>query len=197
MIEPFCEQHKTVRSDSRLLANIYCTAGAFSQGTGLIKLSDKSGWTIVPRQDELDRQYRNFTGGVAGFKEGEANRAYEEVGNAVIDSNTSETSHIDRSDTRWLRVVTRPGLPVFCPPPVGTASDEETSPTSSRGSSAISGSNHGSNFGPVTSNDSDIASSVGSAFLDAMFRTPKKKESDYAHYPPSRHLLILKNAKFL
>lgn len=42
----------------------------------------------------------------------------------------------------------------------------------------MSGSNAGSHVGLFTGHDSDVASSVGSAFLDAMFRTPKKKKRD-------------------
>lgn len=152
------------------------SSGAYSQGAGLIKLSDNSGWAIVPRQDELDHQYRNYHGGVAGVKEGEATRAFEEVGNAVIDSIGIES--VERSPTAvWLRITAKTGLAVSCPPPVAPLNDDP-SPTSSRGSSAITGSNHGSGFGPLSIAESDVASSVGSAFLDAMFRTPKKNDND-------------------
>lgn len=149
--------------------------GAFSQGAGLIKLSDNSGWAIVPRQDELDHQYRHYSGGVATIKQGEASRAYQEVGNAVLESHAVEASVAERLwSTVWIRVRTRAGLAVTCPPPVLPLDDDNTSPTSSRESSAITGSNHGSNYGPLSNLDSDVASSVGSAFLDAVFRTPKK-----------------------
>jgi hypothetical protein len=153
------------------------SSGAYSQGAGLIKLSDNSGWAIVPRQDELDHQYRNYHGGVAGVKEGEATRAFEEVGNAVIDYTGNESGERGPT-TLWLRISAKTGLAVSCPPPVAPINDDDTSPTSSRGSSAISGSIHGSGFGPLSNAESDVASSVGSAFLDAMFRTPKKKEGD-------------------
>jgi hypothetical protein len=148
-------------------------SGAFNRGAGLIKLSDNSGWAIVPRQEELDAQYRNYQGGVAHVKQGEATRAFEEVGNAVCDSD--EYAHETRPSI-WVRVVSKNGVPVSCPPPaVPVAKDDgDTSPTSSvGGSSSVSG--VGSNYG-ILSGDSDVASSVGSAFLDAMFRTPKKRE---------------------
>jgi hypothetical protein len=163
------------------------SSGAYSQGAGLIKLSDNSGWAIVPRQDELDHQYRNYHGGVAGVKEGEATRAFEEVGNAIIDS--SGTESVERGPTTlWLRITAKTGLAVSCPPPVAPTNDDDTSPTSSRGSSAISGSIHGSGFGPLSNAESDVASSVGSAFLDAMFRTPKKKDGDSGDQSaPSRY----------
>jgi hypothetical protein len=163
------------------------SSGAYSQGAGLIKLSDNSGWAIVPRQDELDHQYRNYHGGAAGVKEGEATRAFEEVGNAIIDCNGGES--VERGPTTlWLRITAKTGLAVSCPPPIAPINDDDTSPTSSRGSSAISGSIHGSGFGPLSNAESDVASSVGSAFLDAMFRTPKKKEGDSVdHSAASRY----------
>jgi hypothetical protein len=144
------------------------SSGAFAQGAGLIKLSDNSGWAIVPRQEELDDQYRNYHGALSGIKEGEATRAYEEVGNAIAD---------ERQASMYFRVVARGGLQVALPPPVSALSDDDTSPTSSAGgSSAVSG----AALSHIMSNDSDVASSVGSSFLDAMmFRTPKKRDPDH------------------
>lgn len=141
-------------------------AGAFSQGSGLIKLSDNSGWAIVPKMEELSQQYRNYTGSLVGIKEGEASRAFDEIGNAVVDENQSPV---------YIRILNRGGLVVSLPPP-STVSDDETSPTSSAGgSSAVSGY---AGSGQMGTQDSDVASSVGSSFLDAMFRTPRKKDSD-------------------
>jgi hypothetical protein len=145
-------------------------SNAFSQGAGLIKLSDNSGWAIVPRQDELDDQYRTYSGALAHTREGEATRAFEEVGNAVAD---------DRQSTIFLRILSKGGISVSLPPVPSTESDEATSPTSSTtGSSAVSGANNATLLSQVVSQDSDVASSVGSSFLDAVFRTPKKKDRD-------------------
>ena len=144
-------------------------SGAFSKGAGLIKLSDNSGWAIVPRQEELDDQYRHYHGALSGIKEGEATRAFEEVGNAIID---------DHHPPTYLRVLARGGVAVSLPPLSSTLSDDETSPTSSAaGSSAVSGSG-GSGFGQLVSQESDVTSSVGSSFLDSMFRTPMKKDAE-------------------
>lgn len=120
-------------------------SGSFSRGAGLVKLSDNSGWAIIPRQDELTAQYRNYHGGAASVKEGEASRAFEEVGNAVVDpENSIETPS---TPPIWVRVVAKNGIPVACPPPdVTVAKDDDTSPTSSAGSSSFV-SNGGSNFG--------------------------------------------------
>jgi hypothetical protein len=152
-------------------------SSGFDKGAGLIKLADGSGWAIVPKQADLDEQYRRYRGGVASVKEGEATRAYEEVGNAIVekDEHTGQKRE-DAFSVQWLRIVSRQGVDVVCPPvspPLST--DEDTSPTSSAGgASSFGGSN--SNYGMIARQDSDVASSVGSAFLDAMFRTPKKKE---------------------
>ena len=138
---------------------------SFSQGTGLIKLSDNSGWAIIPAREELDLQYRHYHGGAANTKERDATRAYEEIGNSMIHSD-------DELDCIWVRVLARQGVTVECPPPfVPLLGDGEPSPTSSAGGSSSTGL---STYGMLTSHDSDVASSVGSSFLDAMFRTPKK-----------------------
>ena len=140
---------------------------SFSQGIGLIKLSDNSGWAIIPSPEELYVQYHNYHAGAANIKEAEATQAFEEIGNSMIRT-------ADESDCIWVRVVARQGVTVECPPPVVSALNASTiSPTSSAGGSSSTGA---SNYGMLTSHDSDVASSVGSAFLDAMFRTPKKSE---------------------
>lgn len=149
-----------------------------SFGSGLIKLSDNSGWAIVPSKEELDLQYRHYQhiGGAATVREGEASRAYEEVGNAMINTE-------NETDCIWVRVVTRQGISVECSPPAIPLlpPNNNASPTSSAGGSSSTGaSNMG---GGLASLDSDVASSVGSAFLDAMFRTPLKKPP--AEYPGS------------
>lgn len=148
-------------------------SGAFHRGAGLVKLSDNSGWAIIPHQEDLHSQYRNFQGGAASVKEGEATRAFEEVGNAVVDIPQDAASGLSNPSI-WVRVVAKNGVTVSCPPPaVPVAKDEDTSPTSSAGSSSIV-SGGGSNYGLLSGPESDVASSVGSAFLDAMFRTPIK-----------------------
>eukprot|EP00980_Cylindrotheca_fusiformis_P020725 scaffold7738_cov133-Cylindrotheca_fusiformis.AAC.34 len=145
------------------------SSGGFGEGAGLIKLSDNSGWAIVPKQEDLDEQYRGHSGSLNGIKEGEATRAYEEVGNAVIEP------HLE---PRFLRVYTKGGISVSCPPVSSTISDDETSITSP-GSSIAGASAISAGLSHVTSHDSDVASSVGSSFIDAMFRTPRKKDTDH------------------
>mmetsp|Transcript_29408 Transcript_29408/g.70956 ORF Transcript_29408/g.70956 Transcript_29408/m.70956 type:complete len:1264 (-) Transcript_29408:35-3826(-) len=142
--------------------------GAYSQN-GLLKLSDNSGWAIVPTQQQLDEQYRNYSGALAHTREGEATRAYEEVGNALPDD------HSRQAPPLFLRVLSKGGLSVSLPPVPSTESDVETSPTSSTtGSSAVSGlTGVATGGGHIQDNNSDVASSVASSFLDA-FRTPRK-----------------------
>jgi hypothetical protein len=144
-------------------------SNAFSQGAGLIKLSDNSGWAIVPKREELGDQYRNMSGAPAGIKIGEAGRAFDEVGNAIIH---------DHKAPVYIRIHAREGLPVALPPNPAL-DDDVTSPASSTGgTSSLVSAGNGSSV--VRGQDSDIASSVGSSFLDTMFRTPRRKgrESD-------------------
>jgi hypothetical protein len=172
------------------------SAGSFLRaqgGTGLIKLADGSGWAVVPQKEDLDQQYRNyhFSGSTSKgtvVKEGEATRAYEEVGSAIstVEANINSLSllqQVPNSSTTWLRVVSRIGVTVVCPPPPPAEDEEDnnTSPTSSRGSSSgVTASTN--NHGVPSANNSDVASSVGSGFLDAMFRgSPlRKKDAEIA-----------------
>ena len=141
-------------------------SNAFSEGAGLIKLSDNSGWAIVPRKDELNDQYRSLSGALAYSREGEAKKAYEEVGNS-----TGSNSQ----DSIFLRVLSRGGVSISLPPAPNIDSDVGTSPASSTvGSSVISSTNGLPLLKGGVSQESDVASSVGSSFLDSMFRTPKK-----------------------
>ena len=175
-------------------ASTRMTPASVHEGSGLIRLSDNSGWAIVPTQADLDQQYRQ-SGGIASrtAQEREVMQAYEEVGSAVIKTapasrgSSFDQAHVDdfnstagSTSTTWFRVLARAGVSIVCPPPTPDFdADTLTSPTSSRGSSVHTGSNHGS-FLPH-GNESDVASSVGSGFLDAMFRsashqTPSKKK---------------------
>ena len=158
-------------------------SNAFSQGAGLIKLSDNSGWAIIPRQSELNDQYRGYSGSLVHNREGEATRAFDEVGNSMGNS---------YQNTIFLRVVSRGGISVSLPPISNTDSDVDTSPTSSATGSSVVSAGGLPLLNPVTSHDSDVASSVGSSFLDSMFRTPKRKDrvpesinenkSDHQHF---------------
>lgn len=148
------------------------TSGGYSQGAGLIKLADNSGWAIVPHQGDLDKQYKNFHGGVRSTRAGEATKACEEVGNAILSESDEQQPQNDEGTTStvWLRVATKNGVLVSCTPPIAsTTNDVDTSPISSTGG-------HSSTI--LTRENSDVASSVGSAFLDAMFHTPKKRETE-------------------
>jgi hypothetical protein len=182
------------------------TTGSYNQGAGLIKLSDSSGWAVVPRKAELEHQYRNFTlHGFPGKRDGKFILAFDEVGSAALDYPTIDSRKDIQSNasapepkTTWVRVISRAGIPVSCPPPASTileSADTATSPSSSRVSSAAASSNQtGSNVFP--SNDSDVASSVGSSFLDAMFRTPQKmKQTDVKESSTSKKMQNEKHAQ--
>ena len=143
-------------------------SNAFSQGAGLVKLSDNSGWAIIPRQSELNDQYRGYAGGMISARDGEATRAFDEVGNSLGDA---------CQETIFLRVVSRSGVTVSLPPAPNSGSDVETSPTSSTTGSSVVSAGGLSSLNAAVSHDSDVASSVGSSFLDSMmFRTPRRRE---------------------
>ena len=142
-------------------------SNAFSQGAGLIKLSDNSGWAIIPRQSELNDQYRGYSGTLVNTREGETTRAFDEVGNSM--GNACQ-------ETIFLRVVSRGGVSVSLPPIQNTDLDADTSPTSSATGSSVLSAGGLPMLHAAVSHDSDVASSVGSSFLDSMFRTPKRKD---------------------
>lgn len=163
----------------------------FDQGVGLIKLSDNSGWAIVPHPRDLEQQYRNFHGGASSVKEGEALRGgYEEVGNAVVFQSV-QNENLDQSVSHprnqngsgvnpgvFMRVVARQGATVVCAPPTPPVLQKSvsSSPVSSPASSAVTGGTNADQLALGKSDSaSDVASSVGSSFLDAMFR-PKRSE---------------------
>ncbi len=85
---------------------------------GLIKLSDESGWAMVPTADELKLQYQQMLH-KSGFVIDEVTvgttgtGAVEEVGNAVI---VTTESALDDSKRVFLRIVPRNGVVVSCPP---------------------------------------------------------------------------------
>ena len=162
------------------------TADVYTPGSGLIKLSDGSGWAIVPRRDDLDAQYRTHSGAAAATKQGEAMRAYEEVGNAVLTVPAGLHLPMGGADSAWLRIVRRGGVFVSCPPPTGDADGQGNNAATSPGSassaatapdSAVGRGQQHPGLGSIPSQESsDVASSVGSSFLEAMFRTPRKRD---------------------
>lgn len=180
----------------------------FSSGAGLIKLADNSGWAIIPHVEDLEAQYQHYhrqNGGVdgdndviMGMKPPQPQVAFEEVGNALVFDDGIPTRSfgdgpLSLQCSSWLRIHSRNGAAVHCPPPpVATlpeennndsrSMEESESPLSSSGMASCSfdgshpeGRNNNS-AGPITSQESDVASSVGSAILDAIFRSPLKNE---------------------
>ena len=77
-----------------------------------------------------------------------------------------------------MRVVARQGAAVVCAPPTPPVLQDKDnlSPVSSPASSAVTGGTNPDQLALAKSDSaSDVASSVGSSFLDAMFR-PKRSE---------------------
>eukprot|EP00804_Cyclotella_cryptica_P017358 CCRYP_020899-RA/>CCRYP_020899-RA protein AED:0.46 eAED:0.46 QI:0/-1/0/1/-1/1/1/0/99 len=92
-------------------------ASLYTNGQGLIKLADGSGWVIIPHHNDLVAQYQNFRGGSVDAHE---ILAYEEIGDATIhnhvptfnrltppDRTNLSSTNVKQSDQSviWLRVV--------------------------------------------------------------------------------------------
>ena len=145
------------------------SAGVYTPGAALIKLSDKSGWAIVPHEEDLLIQFHNNnSSGHSDYMQ-----AVEEIGNAITDSNSS-------NQTLWLRIFPRAGIYVVCPPPPPLPQRSEMddvschSPPSSVAGSTITASH--ANIGLYNAQqgmDFDGASSVGGS-TTISFRTPRK-----------------------
>ena len=150
------------------------SSSLYSGGSGLIQLSDNSGWAIVPHQEELQHQFGtvgNITGNLC---------AAQEVGNAIMTDPTRKV---------WLRVVPRNGVLVSCPPaPQLPLRQQQLSPVSSTG---------GSSFIDRYNNkpqalDSDGISSVGgeSLFSESSRMKHHKKESSRKSFAQKQPIII-------
>jgi len=162
----------------------------YTNGQGLIKLADGSGWAIVPHQQDLIKG-SNANTSISSF---ESINAYEEIGNAVIPLVQSSQQHsqqyrmtppkqqqqiqdstlLDRSlkDIVWLRIAAPSnGIKVLLPPP----QEQKSSTTSPHVQKRETPPKHGVNTS--TSQESEVASSVVSnSFFDSVWSrvTPSK-----------------------
>lgn len=165
---------------------------AYTNGQGLVKLADGSGWVIVPFDEEIDQQFENFC---SGEVVAEKRAAFEEIGNAVVPSKPKISSHRltpterakqnetirPQSDFIWLRVSSPHGVKVLLPPPL----PEKNIRSDERNSISIKHSN--------SSKDSDGASVASSSFFDAMWSkvTPTKaKEREHVNEIDARAVTI-------
>lgn len=177
-----------VSSDSSLYTN----------GQGLLKLADGSGWAIVPYQQDLMVQLKSlYAHDAAWFENAKDVAAYEEIGNAIIPTartvgrpslpKQTERNSSDWSmeDIIWLRVANPPnGIKVLLPPtqhksisnqPIHENEHRAKTPKD-RG---------GRDESPFTSHDSDVASSaVGSSFFDSVWTrvSPMKEKEKTLHF---------------
>lgn len=153
-------------------------ASLYTNGQGLIKLADGSGWVIIPHHHELVSQYENFRGGSVDAHE---ILAFEELGDATIEKQShnrltppDRSHHISKNPkqnkcpVRWLRIVSPNGVKVLLPP-----------------ADIIQRNNHHSHITPPkyptprekaiiikpssSSQDSEVASAVSSSFFDSVW----------------------------
>ena len=188
-------QRMEVSSESNLYTN----------GNGLIKLADGSGWAIVPHHDDLMAQFRSVndrpdidltenTNGIA---------AYEEIGNALIVSDYTipppPLTQANREDIEsgrllkdivWLRVVAPPnGTRILLPPSRQQSSIANGQPMKTESHAILPKKVGHDKLKPSTSCESETASMVVSgSFLDSVWNriTPtkeSKRDHTICHHP--------------
>lgn len=170
----------------------------YTNGHGLIKLADGSGWAIVPYQNDLMAQFKSESYGVNAIEFADnASKiaAYEEIGNAFLPAVQSsqrtqpnvEDIASDRllKDIVWLRVVAPPSGTRVLLPPTRNQSSSGDGQVKKKESNATPPKEGGHNKMKTSSSyDSETASSVVSttSFLDSVWNkiTPLK-ENDKDH----------------
>ena len=171
----------------------------YTNGQGLIKLADGSGWAIVPHHQDLVVQFRNYYGAngdhaaaVSLAENAHELVAFEEIGNAVIPLadvgvNNSRlittpqkpireavSSEQMEGDVLWFRITAPPnGIKVLLPPPQKRPKQPATTPPRRPSPSS-------------TDHSSEVASAVSSSFFDSVWSrvttsantTPVKESSN-------------------
>ena len=182
------------RSGSRLLARgqiveascrmqISSDSSLYTNGQGLIKLADGSGWAIVPYRDDLMTQLKNYHGNDASWLESSNDIvAYEEIGNATIptERNPSDRS---RDGIIWLRVAHPPGVKVLL-----AKSKSNLNTNNNNESRTKTNEKGGSHDESPSSSHSEVASSVASSFFDSVWsRVSPLKEKNPQNDAPSQN----------
>lgn len=180
----------------------------YTNGHGLIKLADGSGWAIVPYQNDLLAQFNSESNGgnAIEFAENASKiAAYEEIGNAFLptvqSSQRTQPNQVDDNasdrllkDIVWLRVVAPPNGTRVLLPPTQNQSSSGDGQGKNKESNATPPKEVGHNkMKPSSSYDSETASSVVSttSFLDSVWNkiTPlKENEKDHA---PCRKIPVI------
>ncbi|KAL3775513.1 hypothetical protein HJC23_000085 [Cyclotella cryptica] len=131
-------------------------ASLYTNGQGLIKLADGSGWVIIPHHNDLVAQYQNFRGGSVDAHE---ILAYEEIGDATIHNHVPTFNRLTPPDRTNLSStnVKQSDQSVICTFPGEKAIGIK--PSSS-------------------SHESEVASAVGSSFFESVWNkvTPTKQK---------------------
>jgi hypothetical protein len=165
-------------------------ASLYTNGQGLIKLADGSGWVIVPHHHDLVAQYENFRGGSVGVDPHEV-IAFEELGDATVPRHVRASNRHTPPDrmhqvskslkrqerpTCWLRIINPNGVKVVLPPAefVQRMNGQHSNVTPPKyptiAEKAIK-------IKPSSSSlDSEVASAVSSSFFDSVWSrvTPTK-----------------------
>ena len=203
------DSYESTRNRSRVLprgsifeaAKRMESAGIYTPGAALIKLSDNSGWAIVPHEEDLMAQYhqsQSYSSTISmsmsmASNTNESNRiSFEEIGNAISNAPASTNN-----SQIWLRVFPRAGVYVTCPPPPPVSqppapyhkSDIDDNISTQSQTSSVFGSSSArtqdSKQQRQRMHDSETSSSVGSS-TSMFFRTPRK--DNFITRPQSEHI---------
>ena len=145
-------------------------SGTFSHGSGLIKLSDGSGWAIIPSKEELLEQYATFQNGAQSI-DAETSKGFEEVGNAIVLKDHQQSNPRCNFEASWIRVVQATGVLVSCAPVSQKKEDNRSKRSSPISNTYSSDSSHSK--GSVQ-HETDAASTVSGVF--GAFRPAKKHD---------------------
>lgn len=159
-------------------------ASLYTNGQGLIKLADGSGWVIVPFHEDLVAQYQNFRG--SSVMEHEI-IAYEEIGDATIQKRISASNRLtppdrrqaDRQPVTWMRIIAQNGVKVLLPPAAHTQRLNNAQPNITPPKYPTQGEKAISIKPSSSSQDSDVASAVSNSFFDSVWSkvTPTKQKA--------------------
>ena len=157
-------------------------ASLYTNGQGLMKLADGSGWVIIPHHQDLVTQYETLKGSSVDSRE---ILAFEELGEAVIHKHSRASNPLtspgksrtlttqNNRQVHWLRIVSTNGVKILLPPAeivqrLNNKQSNITPPKCPAPTIKHSSSNH----------DSEVASVVSNSFFDSVWSkvTPTKQK---------------------
>ncbi|KAL3793673.1 LOW QUALITY PROTEIN: hypothetical protein HJC23_010245 [Cyclotella cryptica] len=169
-------------------------ASLYTNGQGLIKLADGSGWVIIPHHNDLVAQYQNFRGVQLmpmrfWHMKKSAMPQYTTMLTPPDRTNLSSTN-VKQSDQSviWLRVVAPNGIKVLLPPSEHANRTNNKTPDVTPPKYVPPGEKAIGIKPSSSSHESEVASAVGSSFFESVWNkvTPTKQKE--------RHLQVIRQS---